>query len=30
LVEKPEWKGPIGIPRSRREDNITLDLREIE
>jgi hypothetical protein len=30
LVEKPEGKRPLGRPRSRWEDNIRLDLREIE
>jgi hypothetical protein len=29
LVERPEGKGPLGRPRSRWEDNIKMDLREI-
>jgi hypothetical protein len=29
LVEKPEGKWPLGRPRSRWEDNIVIDLREI-
>jgi hypothetical protein len=29
LVEKPEGKRPRGRPRSRWEDNIKMDLREI-
>jgi hypothetical protein len=29
LVGKPEGKRPIGRPRSRWEDNIKMDLREI-
>ena len=28
LVEKPEGKRPLGIPRSRWEDNIKMDLQE--
>jgi hypothetical protein len=28
LVERPEWKRPLGRPRRRWEDNIKLDLRE--
>jgi hypothetical protein len=28
-VEKPEGKKPLGRPRSRWEDNIKMDLREI-
>jgi hypothetical protein len=30
LVEKPEGKRPLRRPRSRRVDNIKIDLREIE
>jgi hypothetical protein len=30
LVRKPEGKGPLGRTRSRRDDNIKMDLREIE
>jgi hypothetical protein len=29
LVEKPEGKRPLGIPRRRCEDDIQIDLREI-
>jgi hypothetical protein len=29
LVEKPEWKRPLGRPRRRLEDGIRMDLREI-
>jgi hypothetical protein len=29
LVGKPEGKRPLGTPRSRRVDNIKMDLREI-
>jgi hypothetical protein len=29
LVGKPEGKRPLGRPRSRRVDNIKMDLREI-
>jgi hypothetical protein len=29
LVGKPEGKRPLGRPRRRWEDNITMDLREI-
>jgi hypothetical protein len=29
LVGKPEGKRPLGRPRSRLEDNIKMDLREI-
>jgi hypothetical protein len=29
LVGKPERKRPLGRPRRRWEDNITIDLREI-
>jgi hypothetical protein len=29
LVEKPEGRRPLGRPRSRWEDNIKMDLREI-
>jgi hypothetical protein len=29
LVEKPEGKRPLGRPRCRWVDNITMDLREI-
>jgi hypothetical protein len=28
LVGKPEGKRPLGRPRRRREDNITMDLQE--
>jgi hypothetical protein len=28
LVENPEGKRPLGIPRSREEDNIMTDLRD--
>jgi hypothetical protein len=28
LVGKPEGKGPLGRPRRRWEDGITIDLRE--
>jgi hypothetical protein len=28
LVEKPEGRRPLGIPRSRCEDNIKMDPRE--
>ena len=28
LLEKPEGKRPLGIPRSRWEDNIKMDLQE--
>jgi hypothetical protein len=27
---KPEWKRPLGKPRSKWEDNIRMDLRKIE
>ena len=30
LVGKPEGKRPLGRPRSRREDNIKMDLQEVE
>jgi hypothetical protein len=30
LVGKPEGKRPMGRPKSRRVNNIKLDLREIE
>jgi hypothetical protein len=30
LVGRPEGKRPLGRPRSRWEDNIKMDLREIE
>jgi hypothetical protein len=30
LVGRPEGKRPLGRPKSRWEDNIKLDLREIE
>jgi hypothetical protein len=30
LVGKPERKRPLGRPRSRWEDNIRMDLREME
>jgi hypothetical protein len=30
LVGKPDGKRPLGRPRSRWEDNIITDLREIE
>jgi hypothetical protein len=29
LAGKPDGKKPLGRPRSRRQDNIRLDLREI-
>jgi hypothetical protein len=29
LVGKPERKKPLGKPRRRREDNITMDLQEV-
>jgi hypothetical protein len=29
LVERPEGRRPLGIPRCRWEDNIKMDLREI-
>ena len=29
LVEKPEGKRPLGIPRRRWEDNIKMDLQEV-
>jgi hypothetical protein len=29
FVAKPEGKGPLGRPRHRWEDNITMDFREI-
>ena len=29
LVGKPEGKGPLGRPRRRWEDNITMDLQEV-
>jgi hypothetical protein len=29
LVGKPEGKRPLGRPRRRREDNITLNLRDV-
>jgi hypothetical protein len=29
LVGKPEGKRPLGRPRRRQKDNITMDLREI-
>jgi hypothetical protein len=29
LIERPEGKRPLGRPRSRWEDNIEMDLREI-
>jgi hypothetical protein len=29
LVGKPEGKKPLGRPRSRWEDNIKMDLREV-
>jgi hypothetical protein len=30
LVGKPEGKGPLGRPRRRWVDNITIDLRNLE
>jgi hypothetical protein len=30
LVGKPEGKSPLGRPRCRLENNITLDLQEVE
>jgi len=29
LVEKPEGKRPLGIPRLRWKDNIKMDLQEV-
>ena len=29
LVEKPEGKRPLGIPRHRWEDSIKMDLQEV-
>jgi hypothetical protein len=29
LVRKPERKRPLGRPRRRRENNITMDLQEV-
>jgi hypothetical protein len=29
LVGRPKWKGPLGRPRHKREDNIRMDFREI-
>jgi hypothetical protein len=29
LVEKPEGKRPLGRPRRRREDNITINLQKV-
>ena len=29
LVEKPEGRRPLGIPRRRCEDNINIDLQEV-
>jgi len=29
LVRKPEGKRPLGRPRRRWEDNITMDLQEV-
>ena len=29
LVRKPEGKTPLGKPRSRWEDNITMDFQEV-
>jgi hypothetical protein len=29
LVEKPDGKRPLGIPRFRWEDNIKMDLQEV-
>jgi hypothetical protein len=29
LIGMPQGKGPLGRPRHRWEDNITMDLREI-
>ena len=29
LIEKPEGKRPLGIPRRRWEDNIKMDLQEV-
>jgi hypothetical protein len=29
LIDKSEWKRPIGRPRRRWEDNITMDIRQI-
>jgi hypothetical protein len=30
LVEKPEEKRPLGRPRRRWENNVTMDLQEVE
>jgi hypothetical protein len=30
LVEKPEGKRPLGRPRRRYEDNITVDVSDVE
>jgi hypothetical protein len=30
LVGKPEGKRPLGRPRRRCEDNVTMDLQEVE
>jgi hypothetical protein len=30
LVEKPGVKRPLGRPRCRWEDNITMDIQEVE
>ena len=29
LVGKPEWKSPLGRPRSRWEDNIKMDIQDV-
>jgi hypothetical protein len=29
FVEKPELKRPLGRPRRRWEDNVTMDLQEV-
>jgi hypothetical protein len=29
MVDKPEEKSPLGIPRRRWEDNIKIDLQEV-
>jgi hypothetical protein len=29
LVRKPEGRRPLGRPRSRRKDNMRMDIREI-
>jgi hypothetical protein len=29
LVERPEWRRPLGRPKRRWKDNIKMDLREV-